>query len=178
MTISQQLSHHGVLMNIFGVGTLITGKSGIGKSEIALSLLDRNHQLIADDMPVFIKKDNTIIGTAVQQYREFIHVRGIGIVNAEKIFGPTAIAESNPLHLVIHLQKPDYEELDSFEGKKEIFEIFQHKIPKICIPILSYLNMTIVIETVVKNFLLQATGYDAASEFEKIQKQQLGDHSS
>lgn len=176
MTNPQQIALHGVLMSIYGIGTFIRGQSGIGKSEVALSLIDRNHLLIADDMAVLTKKEHEIIGSANKDFKNFMHVRGIGIINVIKIFGPSAVIDSSPLHLIVNLTKENSNEVHLSDSQNN-FEILNIQIPEVNIPLFSSLNLTIVIETVVKNFLLKkTTGYDASHDFEKIQHKHIGNH--
>lgn len=173
----QHIALHGVLMNIFGIGTFIRGQSGIGKSEVALALMDRNHLLIADDMPLFTKKGGEIIGSGHEDFKPFMHVRGLGIINVVKLFGPAAVKDSSALHLVVNLVEKNSEvHLETLQNNFAIFDI---KIPEVTIPILLSLNIAIVIETIVKNFLLKkSSGYDASYEFQKIQAQHLGNSHS
>lgn len=97
---------HGVFMNIFNIGTLITGEPGTGKSELALSLINRGHQLIADDAPLIYKTTaNALIGASSENLQDLLEVRSLGILNIRKLFGSEAIAKTGELKLIIHLEK-------------------------------------------------------------------------
>ena len=137
---------HGVLLNIFNTGVLITGKPGIGKSELALALIDRGHQLIADDAPEFAVKNGILTGTCPALLQGLLNIRNLGTINIKKIFGTKAIKKSTNLKLVINLDN----------NKNNNIEIQNIKMPQINIK-----KHAILVEAVVRDFLLKQKGYDA-----------------
>lgn len=157
-------SVHGVLVDIYGEGVLITGESGIGKSETALELIRRGHRLVADDV-VEIKKVSaaTLLGSAPEVIRHFIEMRGVGIVDIKQIFGVGAVKEIQNIDLVIHLelwdQKKEYDRLGLGNQYKEILgiDVVSHTIP-----IRPGRNIAIICETAAINFRQKKMGYNAA----------------
>jgi HPr kinase/phosphorylase len=180
---NKNITIHGAFLNIFNIGTLITGKSGIGKSELALALIERKHQLISDDAAVFRHQNQKIIGHASKNFKQFILVRGIGIINIVALFGENVIKEFHPLQLIIDLKKVRSskalhadQSLKSHYTEKSILGMM---IPSITLPFFTYNNLPLLVEIIVKNYLLKINlGYDAYSEFEKIQRQQIGNTAS
>ena len=146
---------HGTFLNIFSVGTLITGEPGIGKSELALGLIDRQHQLIADDAPIFKHQDSCIVGTNPLD-RHFLSVRGIGLIDVELMFGPSRIKQSQELRLLIHLeQSPAKHALSHLQGEHFTKDVLRCLIPCVTIPIINPRNLELLVETIVKNYLLK-----------------------
>jgi HPr kinase/phosphorylase len=162
-------SIHGVLIDVFGVGILILGKSGIGKSECALDLILRGHQLVADDM-VYIQKrsSSSLIGSGFDVIKHHMEIHGLGIINIRSLFGVEAIRERKKIDLVIELMEWDthleYDRLGFEEGKYPILEV---ELPKLRIPVTPGRNLTTIIEVAARNHLLKGMGYDSALEFEK-----------
>jgi HPr kinase/phosphorylase len=162
-------SIHGVLIDVFGVGILILGKSGIGKSECALDLILRGHQLVADDM-VYIQKrsSSSLIGSWFDVIKHHMEIHGLGIINIRSLFGVEAIRERKKIDLVIELMEWDthleYDRLGFEEGKYPILEV---ELPKLRIPVTPGRNLTTIIEVAARNHLLKGMGYDSALEFEK-----------
>ena len=164
--LSERIGIHGVLMDINGLGTLITGKSGIGKSETALELIKRGNQLIADDLvEVYEREVGTIVGTSPETIKGFIEVRGVGIINVIETFGIESYREDKTIRLVIALEEWDEEaEYDrlGLEIKTETF--FHTELPKLTIPVKTGRNMAVVIETAAMNEKLKYMGYNSAIE--------------
>jgi len=164
---------HGVFMEVMGSGILLTGDSGIGKSELALDLVSRGHRLIADDAPEFSKIAPDIInGTCPALLREFLEVRGLGILNIRSIFGDSAIRTSKYLRLIIALEKFTDEQLhkmDRLRGSKRNRKVLGIEIPEVTLPVAPGRNLAIAVETAVRNHTLIQKGYDAAEDF--IQRQ-------
>jgi HPr kinase/phosphorylase len=164
---------HGVFMEVMGSGVLLTGESGIGKSELALDLISRGHRLIADDAPEFSKIAPDIInGTCPDLLREFLEVRGLGILNIRAIFGDSAIKTNKYLRLVIALENMTDEQLhhvDRLRGSKRSRKILGINIPEVTLPVAPGRNLAIAVETAVRNHILIQKGYDAAEDF--IQRQ-------
>ena len=162
-------SIHGVLMDVFGVGVLILGKSGIGKSECALDLILRGHRLVADDM-VYIQKraPNALIGSGFEIIQHHMEIRGLGIINIRSLFGVEAIRERKKIELVLELMEWDTSrEYDRLGFEEEKYTILGVEIPMLRIPVTPARNLTTIIEVAARNHLLKVMGYDSALEFEK-----------
>jgi HPr kinase/phosphorylase len=170
---------HGVFVRLEGKGVLIIGKSGIGKSEIALDLIHKGHALISDDSVVFYKKDKTnIIGEAPSIIRNLIEVRGLGVLDIKKLFGSKSISLRNKLSLVIEL-KPCQNEMPYSRLEMHIgsFNLFGIAIPKIELPVNQTRHVSLLIETAVKNYALLSKGSSAIKDLSKKMKLQLSlDH--
>ena len=164
---------HGVFMEVIGIGVLLTGDSGIGKSELALDLISRGHRLIADDAPEFSRIAPDIInGTCPALLREFLEVRGLGILNIRSIFGDSAVKTSKYLHLIIDLESMTDEQLynvDRLRGERRTRSIFNLDIPEFTLPVAPGRNLAVAVEAAVRNHILLQKGYDAAEDF--IQRQ-------
>jgi HPr kinase/phosphorylase len=162
-------SIHGVLMDVFGVGVLILGKSGIGKSECALDLILRGHRLVADDM-VYIQKrtPNVLIGSGFEIIQHHMEIRGLGIINIRSLFGVEAIRERKKIELVLELMEWDtHREYDRLGFEEEKYSILGLDLPMLKIPVTPARNLTTIIEVAARNYLLKVMGYDSALEFEK-----------
>jgi len=167
--LSARTSLHGVLMDVFGVGLLLLGKSGIGKSECALDLILRGHRLVADDM-VHIQKrsSSSVIGSGFEVIQHHMEIRGLGILNIRSLFGVEAIREKKKIELVIELMEWDaHREYDRLGFEEEKFSILGVELPMLRIPVTPARNLTTIIEVAVRNHLLKVMGYDSALEFEK-----------
>ena len=157
---------HGVLVDVYGVGVLITGESGIGKSEAALELIKRGHRLVSDDV-VEIKKvsDETLIGTAPDITRHFIELRGIGIIDVKALFGASVVKDTQSIDLVIKLAEWDKDkEYDRIGLEEEYTEYLGNKIVCHNIPIRPGRNLAIICEAAAVNFRQKKMGYNAAQE--------------
>ncbi|PHS31051.1 MAG: HPr kinase/phosphorylase [Alkaliphilus sp.] len=160
---------HGVLMEINGVGVLITGKSGIGKSETAVELIKRGHLLVADDA-VEIKRlgHEALVGTAPEIIRYMIEVRGIGIMDIKSLFGMGAIKEKTSINLIVNLEEWEYDKhydrLGLDEKKRDILGM---KVDEVVIPVKTARNIALLIEVAARNYRQKEMGYHAAREFEK-----------
>ena len=162
-------SIHGVLMDVFGVGVLILGKSGIGKSECALDLILRGHRLVADDM-VYIQKrsPSSLIGSGFEVIQHHMEIRGLGIINIRSLFGVEAIRERKKIELVLELLEWDtQQEYDRLGFEEEKYSILGVEMPMLRIPVTPARNLTTIIEVAARNHLLKVMGYDSALEFEK-----------
>ena len=164
---------HGVLVDVYGVGTMITGDSGIGKSEAALELVKRGHRLISDDI-VEIRKvsEETLVGIAPELTRDFIVVRGIGIINVRAMFGYEAVKYSQNIDMIINLEEYVKERnYDRFGLEPKYEEIMGHKVFKIDVPVRPGRNLAVIVESAAINYRARVAGYDAPSEFmSRIQK--------
>jgi HPr kinase/phosphorylase len=166
-TLALTCTLHGVLMDIYGVGVLITGKSGIGKSEAAVELIKRGHLLVADDA-VEIKRigHELLVGYAPDVIKHMIEVRGIGIMDVRSLYGVGAIKNKADVNLVVHLEEWDsnknYDRLGLDERYKEILEM---KIQEVVLPIKAGRNIALMVEIAARNHRQKKMGYDAAKAF-------------
>jgi len=171
--LADSLVIHGVFMEVMGCGILLTGESGIGKSELALDLISRGHRLVADDAPEFSRIAPDIInGTCPALLREFLEVRGLGILNIRSIFGDSAVKPNKYLRLIIALEEMTEEQLhnvDRLRGSQHFRKVLDVSIPEITLPVAPGRNLAIAVETAVRNHILIQKGYDAAEDF--IQRQ-------
>ena len=163
--LAPSLTMHGVLMDISGVGILLTGHSGVGKSETAMELIKRGHRLVADDS-VFIKRvSDELIGTSPEMIRYFMELRGIGILNIKNMYGSGSILNEKKIELVMELE--DWDESKQYDrlGDDTMYEtILGVKVMKHIIPVKPGRNLSIIIEVAARNFRLKSMGYDAAQE--------------
>lgn len=160
---------HGGLVEVFGVGVLILGKSGVGKSEATLELISKGHRLISDDTVEFKKlNDGRIIGRKNEFIKHNMEVRGIGVVDISRLSGMSAIRDKKRLDLVIELENwNDDEQYDRTGLEEKTYNILNTEIPYIKIPVRSGRNICILIETAAKNFRLKEMGYNSAKELNK-----------
>lgn len=160
---------HGVLVDIYGIGVLITGESGVGKSETALELVQRGHRLIADDA-VEIKKldDSVLVGQSPELLKHFLEIRGIGIVDVRSLYGVGAIKNSKMIDLIIHLESWNEERYyDRLGLDKEYDKILGINLEKLVVPVKPGRNTSMILEVAAMNFRQKGMGYDAAEEFTK-----------
>lgn len=171
---AEKLSIHGTLMDINGMGTLIIGKSGIGKSETALELIRRGHQLIADDLVMVMEKEpGNLIGTSPDILKRFIEIRGIGIVDVIQMFGASSYRERKNIKLVVELEKWDEGKYyDRLGLDNEKIKYFNTEISKVTIPVLPGRTVSLLVESAAMNEKLKLLGYNSALEFvSKVDKQ-------
>ena len=171
---ADMLTLHGVYMEVTAIGVLITGPSGIGKSELALELISRGHRLIADDAPLFSKIGPEIInGTCPKALQDFLEVRGLGIINVRELFGDSAIKKNKYLKLIVQLQPMDADELlslDRLEGSYHTRNILDIDVPQITLPVAPGRNLAIMMECAARNHALRVSGYNASEVFARRQK--------
>lgn len=157
---------HGVLIDIYGIGVLITGSSGVGKSETALDLVRRGHRLVADDSVEIREEHDGLIGRSPELIRHLLEIRGIGIINVMTLFGAGAVRIFTPIMMTVHLelwdQKKAYDRLGLDE---EMMRIFNTDIPRITIPVRPGRNLAVIIEVAAMNYRLKRMGINAAEEF-------------
>ena len=164
---AQKTTIPGVFVEVFGIGVIVIGESGIGKSEMALELIERGHRLIADDI-IQVKKisSETLVGEGARQIKYHMEIRGLGIIDVNRLFGVGAIREKKRVQLIIELEEwnddKEYDRLGLNEKYKEILNI---KIPYLLIPVKPGRNIPIIIETASMNHRLQILGYHSAREF-------------
>ena len=163
------LTMHGVLTQIYGKGVLITGESGMGKSEIVLELIKKGHLLVADDRVDCYLIHKEVIGQAPEILREMLELRGIGIINVSKMFGVSSVLDKTKIDLNIHLEpwSPDKEYDRVGIEEKKYKDILGVSIPKLILPVKEGRSMAVVIESAVTNYLLSSMGQDSAKEFEQ-----------
>ncbi|MCI0573275.1 MAG: HPr(Ser) kinase/phosphatase [Myxococcaceae bacterium] len=160
-------SLHGVLMDVFGVGILLLGKSGIGKSEIALDLVMRGHRLVADDIvDVSRRKQDAVYGAGNPIIKHHMEIRGLGIINIKDLFGVASVREHKKIELVIELTEWDpAQEYDRLGVEEQTFNIVGVDIPLSIVPVRPGRNMTTIIEVAARNHLLKLQGHHSAREF-------------
>lgn len=163
---------HGSMVDVYGIGILIAGKSGIGKSEVALDLVERGHRLVADDVVVLTKKNNVLMAASTDMNKHFMEIRGLGIIDVMSMFGIRSVRYQKRLEVVVELNLWDKDMKVTRTGlDKEFLSILDVKIPLTRLPITPGKNITVIAEVIAMNHLLSHYGYDAAVEFqEKINK--------
>ena len=154
------ISIHGVLVDVYGEGVLITGESGIGKSEAALELIKRGHRLVTDDVVQISKvSDETLIGTAPEITRHFIELRGIGIIDVKTLFGVESVKETQGIDMVIHLEDWDKDkEYDRFGLEEEYTEILGNKVVCHNLPVRPGRNLAVIVESAAVNWRQKKMG--------------------
>jgi HPr kinase/phosphorylase len=172
MTMAQgkplRTSLHGVLLDVFGVGVLIVGKSGVGKTECALDLVMHGHRLVADDLVQIEKeRDGILSGFSHELGRHHMEIRGLGIIDIEKLFGISVTSERKQIDLVIELV--DHEECikDRTGLEEKTYTIMEVEIPRKRIPVRPGRNLTAIVEVAARDYLLKKGGYHTAREFEQ-----------
>ena len=160
---------HGVYLEVLGIGVLITGESGVGKSELALELITRGHRLIADDAPEFSRiSPDALNGVCPSALSGFLEVRGLGILNIRSMFGDSAIKQNRNLRLIVHLQHMGDEELrkiDRLQGSRQSVTILEVEVPRIILPVAPGRNLAVLVEGAVRDHILHLKGYSAAQDF-------------
>ena len=160
---------HGVLLEVYGIGVLITGRSGVGKSEAALELIKRGHQLVADDVVDVCKvADDRLSGESPEMVRHLMEIRGIGIIDIKAMFGIGSVLMKKSIDIVIHLEKWDEQkEYDRYGLVDEYTSIMDVKVPRLVLPVKPGRNLAIIIEVAARNFSLKRLGYSAAQELDR-----------
>lgn len=164
--LAPRVTRHGVLVEVYGEGILIVGDSGVGKSETAIELIKRGHRLIADDA-VEIRRVSakTLVGSSPKNIRHFIELRGIGIVNARRLFGMGAVKTTEKIDFIINLEVwDDKSEYDRMGIDKEYTEILDIKVPVMTIPVRQGRNLAVIIEVAAMNNREKTMGYNAAKD--------------
>jgi HPr kinase/phosphorylase len=166
---SPQLVLHGSLVDVYGVGVLLAGRSGIGKSEIALDLVERGHRLVADDVVMVTRKgEGILIGAGTDLVKHFMEIRGLGLLDIGSMFGIRAIRYHKRVEVVVELEEWKANEDYTRTGlDDENISILNVEIPLVKLPIFPGKNVTVITEVIALNYLLKHYGYDAAKEFSK-----------
>ncbi len=166
--LSEEITLHGVLVDVAGMGVLLKGQSGIGKSEVALELVHRGHRLVADDSVIIHRKGDILIGRAPDMIRHMLEIRGVGIINVERMFGSVAVRVNKSVDAVFELV--DWEEGKTYEriGEEDMSEeILGVSLPKLEIPVKAGRNLFVVIEAAAASLRLKQMGYSAPKELEE-----------
>ncbi len=174
--LAETASLHGVFMDVLGMGVLITGESGVGKSELALELISRGHGLVADDVvEVSRLSPDTLEGRCPELLRDFLEVRGLGLLNIRTIFGETACRRKMKLKLIVHLQKPQagVPEAARLPLDAQTENILGVPVRKVAIPVAAGRNLAVLLEAAVRSTILQFRGIDNMQEFLDRQQQAL-----
>ncbi len=168
---------HGVLMDVLGLGVLIIGDSGIGKSECALDLVVRGHRLVADDtVQIRRRGDSVILGACPEPTRYHMELRGLGIINIRDLFGVAATRASKRVELVVQLERWDgHREYDRLGLDETMYELFGVKVPFMCMPVAPGRNLATLVEVAARNQLLRSRGLNAARDLVNRLDQQLQD---
>lgn len=167
--LAPRITRHGVLVDVYGVGVLLTGDSGVGKSEAALELIKRGHQLVADDVVNICRvSDNRLTGECPEMVRHFMEIRGIGVIDIRAMYGISAVATSKTIDMVIHLEKwVEGKEYDRMGLVEETMTILGVKVPQQIMPVRPGRNLAIIIEVAARNHSLRRMGYSAAHELDR-----------
>ena len=160
---------HGTLVDVYGTGLLLTGKSGIGKSEVALDLVERGHRLVADDVVTITRKaDSVLIGRCNETLHHLMEIRGLGIIDVKEIFGVHSIRMQKRVEMIVELRV--WQDRDGFERTgldKTSKDVLGIDVPHVQLPIFPGMNITVICETLALNLHLQVYGYDAAEELNR-----------
>jgi HPr kinase/phosphorylase len=177
--LAESTTLHGVFLDVLEMGVLITGASAIGKSELALELISRGNGLVADDVVELYRiSPDTLEGRCPSVLRDFLEVRGIGILNIRTIFGETAVRPRKLLKMMVHLEDHGHEafsELDRLQVNATYQEILGVPIRKVTIPVAAGRNLAVLVEAAVRNFVLNQRGIDSTKDFIERQQRLLDD---
>lgn len=167
VALAPEITIHGVLVEVYGMGILLTGQSGVGKSETALELIKRGQRLVADDAVEIKKMDDSLRGTSPELVRHFMEIRGIGIIDVERLYGVGAVKAWEFIDLVIELEFWDEDkEYDRLGLDEHYTEILGLKIPKLVVPVRPGRNIAMIIEVAARNARQKNLGYNAATELD------------
>ena len=167
--LAERTSVHGVLMDIYGMGVLIQGDSGIGKSETGLELVKRGHRLVADDrVDIYAKDEMTLWGEPAEILRHLLEIRGVGIIDVMSLYGASAVKDSSQVQIAVYLENFDvHKTFDRLGNDTEELEVAGVRIPHIRIPVKTGRNISVVIEAAAMNYRAKQMGYDATKIFEE-----------
>lgn len=170
LRLAPRTTMHGVFMEIYSIGVLITGESGAGKSELALELVTRGHRLVADDAPEFTQiAPDVLDGACPEILQDMLEVRGIGVLNVRQTFGDTAVKRNKYLRLIVHLARPHLEPkpggLERLTGDLDTQRILDLDVPRITLPVMPGRNLAVLTEAATRQHILRAKGVDPAAAF-------------
>lgn len=175
--LSEKTTMHGVFLEVLGMGVLLTGDPAVGKSELALDLLTRGSRLVADDAPDFTRIAPDIIsGTCPPLLRDFLEVRGLGILNIRAMFGDSSIKRTKYLRLIVHLKRMSADQIsgmDRLSGAHSSREVLGVSVPQVTVPVAPGRNLAVLVESAVRNHLLRLKGYDATEVLIERQQQAI-----
>jgi HPr kinase/phosphorylase len=180
--LAESINLHGVFLDVLGMGVLLTGESGVGKSELALELISRGHGLVADDSVEFYQiAPETLEGRCPPLLKDFLEVRGLGVLNIRTIFGETAVRPKMNLKLIAHLERPKGSHVPGLErlplgaSSENVLGV---KIRKVTIPVAEGRNLAVLVEAAVRNYILQLRGIDSTKEFIQRHEQMMDKQAS
>lgn len=175
--LAPRVTIHGVYMEVMGMGVLITGESGIGKSELALELLSRNQRLIADDAVEFVRVGpDVIVGQCPTLLSDYLEVRGLGILDVRLMFGETAVRHKKKLHLIVRLetiQRQKMSKIDRLESKQMTRAILDVEIPEVALFVGPGRNLAVLVETATRAYILRMWGFDPLEDFMKRHQEHM-----
>lgn len=175
--LSEKTTLHGVFLEVLGMGVLLTGDPAVGKSELALDLITRGSRLVADDAPEFTRIAPDIVsGTCPPLLREFLEVRGLGILNIRAMFGDSSIKRTKYLRLIVHLKRMSAEQIsgmDRLSGAHTNRDVLGVSVPQVTVPVAPGRNLAVLVESAVRNHLLRLKGYDATEVLIERQQQAI-----
>ena len=169
-TLAPRVTLHGVFMEIYSMGVLVTGESGSGKSELALELVTRGHRLVADDAPEFTQiAPDVLDGTCPELLQDMLELRGLGVLNIREMFGDTAVKRNKYLRLIVHLSKPSLEPsptgLERLTGDLGTRRVLDLDVPMITLPVMAGRNLAVLTEAATRMHILRSKGVDPAAAF-------------
>ena len=169
-TLAPRVTLHGVFMEIYSIGVLITGDSGSGKSELALELITRGHRLVADDAPEFTQiAPDVLDGTSREMLQDMLEVRGLGVLDIRQMFGDTAVKKNKYLRLIVHLTQPNLDTspggIERITGDMGIRRVLDLDVPRITLPVMPGRNLAVLTEAAARAHILRAKGVDPAAAF-------------
>jgi HPr kinase/phosphorylase len=180
--LAPRITVHGVYMEVMGMGVLITGESGIGKSELALELLSRNHRLIADDAVEFVRVGpDVIVGQCPTLLSDYLEVRGLGILDVRLMFGETAVRHKKKLHLIVRLetiQRQKMSKINRLESKQMTRAILDVEIPEVALFVGPGRNLAVLVETAIRAYILRMWGFDPLEDFIKRHQEHMNNAGS
>jgi HPr kinase/phosphorylase len=164
--LAQRMHLHSVLLDVFGLGVLIVGESGIGKSECALDLIDRGHRLVADDVVEIRRLSDALMGSSPDLTRYHMEIRGLGVINIKDLYGVSSIGMTKRVELVVSLERWEAgKEYDRLGLRHERYPVLGVEVPLVRMPVAPGRNLALLVEVAARNQLLKVGGYDAAERF-------------